>query len=93
MKMNHTTIELSESALAETEFATWMKVNHAKLAKREHYEVRPCNRVRGFMLRLPGIGWSLWFPTAPDALSFARRVASIYAAECVVYDTGGQRIG
>lgn len=90
--MNHTTTP-SESALAETEFATWMKLNSVKVEKPEHYEVRPCKKVRGFMLRLPGIGWRLWFPTLADAVSFAQRVATIYAAECHVYDSAGQKIG
>lgn len=66
--MNTTTP--SESALAETEFAAWMKINAAKVKTPEHYEVRPCKKVRGFMLRLPGIGWKLWFPTVPDAVRF-----------------------
>lgn len=89
--MNHTPIAASESALAETEFAVWMTVNGQKIEKPEHYEVRPCKSVRGFMLRLPGIGWKLWFPTVADAVSFARRVASIYAADCCIYDSTGQR--
>ena len=89
--MNHAIIELSESALAETEFATWMKVNRAKVVEPRHYEVRPCKVVRGFMLRLPGIGWKLWFPTVADAVTFVRRVATCYAAECFVYDSTGQK--
>lgn len=88
--MNHTYDHPSESALAETEFAAWMTMNSAKLHGGDHYEVRPCKRVRGFMLHLPGIGWKLWFPTVADAGNFARRVAAIYAAECVIYDPSGQ---
>jgi hypothetical protein len=91
--MNQTTNYPSESALAETEFATWVTKNAATIEAPEHYEVRPCKRVRGFMLRLPGIGWKLWFPTVADAVSFAHRVASIYAAECFVYDGAGQKVG
>lgn len=90
--MKHNLIEPSESTLAETEFAAWMKVNRKRIAQPEHYEIRPCKRVRGFMLRLPGIGWKLWFPSAPDAMTFARRVASCYVAECFVYDLAGQKI-
>ena len=91
--MNQTTIEPTESNLAAEEFAEWIKQNRARVQKREHYEVRPCNRVRGFMLRLPGIGWRLWFPTAAEAVSFAGRVASTYKANCHVYDVSGKAIG
>ena len=90
--MNDTPTERSESALATEEFAAWIKQNRAKVKKREHYEVRPCRRVRGFMLRMPGIGWRLWFSTAADAVTFAGRVASIYAASCFVYDSSGQQV-
>jgi hypothetical protein len=90
--MNHTTVERSESALATEEFAAWVKEHGAKIKTREHYEVRPCKGVRGFMLRLPGIGWKLWFSTAAGAVEFARRVASIYAANCRVYDSAGRQV-
>ena len=79
--------------MAEIEFAAWMRLNRAKVKKREHYEVRPCKAVRGFMLRLPGIGWRLWFPTAIEAMTFGRRLASFYAAACHVYDSAGEKIG
>ena len=92
MNASDITITPSESTLAEIEFATWMDLNRAKIETLEHYEVRPCKRVRGFMLRLPGIGWRLWFPTVVDAVAFARRVASIYAAECFVFDSTGHKI-
>ncbi len=90
--MNHTT-KPPESTLAADEFAMWIEKNRSQIHRREHYQVRPCKSVRGFMLHLPGIGWKLWFPTVADAVSFARRVASIYAAECFVYDSTGQKIG
>ena len=91
MKMNDTTTP-SESSLAESEFATWMRMNRGTVEKREHYEVRPCKRVRGFMLGLPGIRWKLWFPTVTDAVNFAQRVGAIYAAECQIYNSSGQKI-
>ncbi|MGB8169549.1 MAG: hypothetical protein WCF18_18760 [Chthoniobacteraceae bacterium] len=93
MKTKHTVtkIDPSESALAADEFATWIRANSRKLKVRENYEIRPCVRVRGFMLRLPGIGWKLWFPTVAEALSFTQRVASIHQAECLVFDAAGQR--
>lgn len=91
-KMNKTTMEteLSESALAAAEFATWVRRNPSQLKIRELYEIRPCKRVRGYMLRLPGIGWKLWFPSVLDAVSFSHRAAKVYAAECLVYDAAGQ---
>lgn len=94
MKIKPTTteIELSESALAADEFACWVRANSRKLKEREHYEIRPCARVRGCMLRLPGIGWKLWFPTVAEAISFTSRVASIHAAECLVFDAQGARM-
>ena len=88
--MNRTTTDLSEATLAETEFAAWVTMNGAKLQEGERYELHPCKRVRGFMLRLPGIEWKLWFPTVAEAGKFADRVASIHAADCVVYDSAGQ---
>ncbi len=90
MKTNHT-IEQSESALAVDEFAAWID-HHKPLQNRDHYEVRPCKLVRGFMLRLPGIGWKLWFPTSVAAVIFARRAALIYLADCLVYDSTGRQI-
>ncbi len=92
MKTNHIATEPLESALAADEFATWIVKNGPRLQKREHYEVHPCKCVRGFMLRLPGIGWKFWFPTAGEALAFAHRAASFYPADCLVFDTMGQRI-
>ena len=90
--MNHSNIERSESVLATEEYAEWIREHGAKIQEREHYEVRPCARVRGFMLRLPGIGWRLWFSTAADAVGFAGRVASIYDANCLVYDSVGKQV-
>jgi hypothetical protein len=89
---NQTIIQASESALAADEFATWIKKNRATVKKLAHYEVRPCEQVRGFILRLPGIGWKLWFSTVAEAVDFAGRVALIYAAECLVYDSSGHQI-
>jgi hypothetical protein len=76
--------------MAEIEFAAWMTMNRAKLEMLEHYEVRPCRKVRGFMLRLPGIGWRFWFSTVAKAVNFAHRVESVYEADCFVYDSSGQ---
>ena len=86
-------LNLSESSLAEDDFASWSRKNGPKLQQQEQDEKRPCKKVRGFMLRLPGVGWQFWFPAVADALSFARKVASIYAAECHAYDLAGQTIG
>lgn len=91
--MNQTKIERTESALAAEEFADWIKQHGSRIQQREHYEVRPCKLVRGFMLRMPGIGWKLWFATAADAVRFAGRVAAIYSASCLVYDSSGQPVG
>lgn len=89
---NYTTIEVSEAALAADEFSTWITKNKAALPKRVHYEVRPCKQVRGFILRLPVIDWKFWFPTAAEAEVFAGRVASVYAADCLFYDSSGHQI-
>ena len=92
MKTNQTTNEPSESVLATDEFADWVEKNGKTLGKHERYEVRPCNRVRGFMLRLPGVGWRFWFPNAAEAMNFAHRATSIYAADCWLYDSSGRQV-
>lgn len=84
--------ELSESALAAAEFGAWVQSNPSQLKIRERYEIRPCKRVRGYMLRLPGIGWKLWFPSVLDAVSFTQRAAKVHAAECLIYDAAGQLV-
>ena len=89
MKMPHATIDPSESALAADEFGDWIKRHGPILGKQEDYEVRPCKDVRGLILRLPGIGWRLWFQTRTDAVTFANRVASVDAANCLVCDEIG----
>jgi len=82
-----------ESAEAAYEFATLIEKESAHRRTNfhvENYEVRPCTRVRGYTLKLPVLGWRLWYPTATAATTFARRVASSYRAECFVYDAAGQ---
>ena len=56
------------------------------------YEVRPCRDVRGFTLKLPVIGWQLWFPDSQSATRFAGRVASIHRAGCSIYDSSGRLV-
>jgi hypothetical protein len=84
--------ELSESSLAVAEFASLVKgrASHSrKSISGENYEVHPCKRVRGYVLRLPVLGWTLWYPTVPAALAFAEKLARIHLAECCVYDAKG----
>lgn len=84
--------ELSEASLAAQEFESLVK-SHAKpqpkIPRGQNYEVHPCKRVRGYILRLPVIGWTLWHPTAAAALTYAERLAGIYPAECRIYDAEG----
>jgi hypothetical protein len=84
--------ELSEASLAAQEFASLVGRNgntRRVIARGQNYEVHPCKRVRGYILRLPVIGWTIWHPTAAAALTFAERLADIYPAECCVYDAEG----
>lgn len=84
--------EISESSLAVQEFAALVRKGAPRQRasiRRENYEVHPCKRVRGYVLRLPVIGWTLWYPTAAAALSFAEKLAGIYLAECCLYDAEG----
>ncbi len=84
--------DLSEASLAAEEFASLVRrQNHPRrtVARGQTYEVHPCKRVRGFVLRLPVIGWTLWHPTAAAALTYAEQLAGIYPAECCVYDAEG----
>ena len=83
----------AESVLAADEFATWVEKNAAQLGGHERYEVRPCKEVRGFMLRLPGVGWKFWFRTVASAVSFAHSATAIHAADCSVYDSSGRQVG
>ncbi len=92
MTMTNSTISPTESALAADEFALWIKKYGSALRKQEDFEVRPCKGVRGFILRLPGIGWRLWFQTRAEAVNFAGRVASVYTAKCLVFDELGKLI-
>lgn len=80
----------SEATLAAHEFAHWVQRHSAALTEGEPYEVHPCRQVRGFMLRLPGVGWRMWYPTVADAVDFVRRLAQVHAADCFVYDSAGQ---
>jgi hypothetical protein len=86
--------ELSESALAVQEFASLIAKERHRIESSNRgtsYEVHPCKRVRGYMLRLPVIGWTLWYPTAHAAMTFAGQLSEIHAAECCVYDAEGSR--
>jgi hypothetical protein len=87
--------EPSEETLAAREFALKLKGRLAAPSlggTRESYEVRPCLRVRGYKLRLPVLGWTLWYPTAADALRFAEKLGAVYQAETRVYNSAGQAI-
>ncbi len=82
-----------EAAEAAYEFAALISKEsaHRRTGKQvENYEVRPCARVRGYTLKLPVLGWKLWYPTATAAVKFARRVASSYRAACYIYDATGR---
>ena len=84
--------EESESFLAVQEFTSLVRrgaLRRRTLNRGQNYEVHPCKRVRGYVLRLPVIGWTLWYPTAAAALSFAEKLAGIHLAECCVYDAEG----
>lgn len=84
--------EPSEEALATQEFASLVKrggITCRAMGRGESYEVHPCKRVRGYVLRLPVIGWTIWHPTAAAAMDYAARLAGIYPAECRVYDAEG----
>ena len=85
------THEPSEEALAAQEFASLVRQpsRRGAVERGENYEVHPCKRVRGYILRLPIIGWTIWHPTADAALNYAGRLAGIYPAECCVYDADG----
>lgn len=85
-------LEPSEAALAAEEFASLIRHDGTRclaMGRKETYDVRPCKNVRGYVLRLPIIGWTIWHPTAAAALDYAERLASIYPAECRVYDAKG----
>ncbi|MEA3208066.1 MAG: hypothetical protein QOE70_1123 [Chthoniobacter sp.] len=87
--------EQSEATLAAQEFATRIKQETSLKSLSDldvggHYQVRPCLRVRGYMLRLPVIGWTLWFPTAAEAFGFAEKLEAIYRADCCLYDSAGR---
>jgi hypothetical protein len=83
---------LSEEALTADEFAAWIEHNRAKWKSRprEAYQVRPCKRVRGFMLHLPVMRWRIWYRTTAAAVSFAKTLVPIYEADCQIYDSSGQ---
>ena len=71
------TIDATEAA---NEFASRIRVAAPGwgIARRiSRYEVRPCSKVRGFTLKLPVIGWRLWFPDSQSAVRFADRVVAI----------------
>ena len=82
-----------EATEAASEFATLIKNEERRVRSEscvENYEVRPCARVRGYTLKLPVLGWKLWYPTVTDAVKFARRVATAHRAGCFIYDATGQ---
>jgi len=84
----------SESSQAIAEFAACVRLNSGQLAARprESYEIHPCQRVRGFILRIPVTKWRLWYPSATAAVAFAEKLAKFYKADCRVYDSAGQAI-
>jgi|GEM_PF-2882454 len=83
------TTKPSENTLAMNDFAAWMRLYRSRVQPVEPYEIRPCTKVRGFMLRLPAVGWKFWFSSAAGALSFVHRMAPVYSADCLVYDSNG----
>lgn len=83
----------SEANQAAEEFANLLRTDAKKLVERnlgQAYEIRPCRRVRGYVLRVPITRWTFWYPTAAAALRFARELTSLYRAECHVYDEHGR---
>ncbi len=84
------TIDATEAA---QEFASRIKEAAARrnvTRRKDRYEVRPCLGVRGYTLKLPVIGWRLWFPSPQSAVKFAWRVAAAHQAECSIYDAAGR---
>jgi hypothetical protein len=84
--------ELSEAAQAAQEFADRIREEASRRqasTRGANYEVHPCKRVRGYVLRLPVIGWALWYPTTAAAMHFVEKLAAIHRAECCVYDAEG----
>lgn len=78
------TIDTTEAA---NEFAFKVKAAAPrwKIVRRNYaYEVRPCAKVRGFTLKLPVIGWRLWFPDAQSAVTFADRVGAISYSHALI---------
>lgn len=86
----------TEESQAAREFAALIKSDAVRLRRAnesDRYEIRPCARVRGYVLRLPVTRWTFWYPTAAAALNFARRLTCVYQAECFVFDGDGRLEG
>lgn len=83
----------SEASQAAHEFAALIRANAQRFthaAGGDTYEIRPCARVRGYILRVPVTRWRFWYPTAAAALGFARELTGLFRADCRVFDETGQ---